>query len=232
MKYPTLIIASILFISFLGNVTFGTEDTPKPNIIFFLVDDLGWSDVGCYGSKFHETPNIDQLAKEGMRFDNAYATCHVCSPSRASILTGKYPARTNLTEWLGGRPERNYEKLHSAKKLMSLPDDEITLAETLKKHGYATANYGKAHLRKDPKTYGFDEAITGWVRSYYYPFSPQYTKTLPSKKATIIPINLPMLRSTSLNETRTGPSLSIWNTLLFTIRFRAARTSLKSTEKN
>ena len=182
MKYPTLIIASILFISFLGNVTFGTEDTPKPNIIFFLVDDLGWSDVGCYGSKFHETPNIDQLAKEGMKFDNAYATCHVCSPSRASILTGKYPARTNLTEWLGGRPERNYEKLHSAKKLMSLPDDEITLAETLKKHGYATANYGKAHLRKDPKTYGFDEAITGWVRSYYYPFSPQYTKTLPSKK--------------------------------------------------
>ena len=182
MKYPTLIITSILLIPFVGNVTFGAEDTPKPNIIFFLVDDLGWSDVGCYGSKFHETPHIDQLAKDGIRFDNAYATCHVCSPSRASILTGKYPARTNLTEWLGGRPERNYEKLHSAKKLMSLPDDEITLAETLKRHGYATANYGKAHLRKDPTTYGFDEAITGWVRSYYYPFSPQYTKTLPSKK--------------------------------------------------
>ena len=65
---------------------------------------------------------------------------------------------------------------------MSLPDEEITLAETLKKHGYTTANYGKAHLRKDPKTYGFDEAIVGWVRSYYYPFSGQYTKTLPSKK--------------------------------------------------
>ena len=153
-----------------------------PNIIFFLVDDLGWSDGGCYGSKFHETPHIDQLAKDGMRFDNAYATCHVCSPSRASILTGKYPARTDLTEWLGGRPERAFEKLHSAKKLMFLPDSEITLAETLKKHGYATANYGKAHLRTDPKQYGFDEAITGWVRSYYHPFSPRYTKTLPAKK--------------------------------------------------
>ncbi|MCH2332726.1 MAG: sulfatase, partial [Roseibacillus sp.] len=153
-----------------------------PNIVFFLVDDLGWSDVGCYGSSFHETPNVDRLAKEGMRFDNAYSTCHVCSPSRASILTGKYPARTDLTEWLGGRPERAFEKLHSARKLMSLPEEEVTLAETLKKHGYATANYGKAHLRKDPRTYGFDEAIVGWVRSYYHPFSPQYSKTLPSRK--------------------------------------------------
>ena len=152
------------------------------NIVFFLVDDLGQRDVGCYGSRFYETPAIDQLAREGMRFDNAYSTCHVCSPSRASILTGKYPARTDLTEWLRGRPERDYEKLHSAEKLMSLPDAEITLAETLKRHGYATANYGKAHLNKDPRTYGFDEAITGWVRSYYHPFSPQYSKTLPAKE--------------------------------------------------
>ena len=134
MKNSTLILTSILLASFLGNLTLGEENNRKPNIVFFLVDDLGWSDVGCYGSTFHETPNIDRLAKEGMRFDNAYATCHVCSPSRASILTGKYPARTNLTEWLNGRPERNFEKLHSAKKLMSLPDEEITLAETLKRH--------------------------------------------------------------------------------------------------
>ena len=91
----------------------------KPNVIFFLVDDLGQRDVGCYGSQFYETPAIDQLAKEGMLFDNAYSTCHVCSPSRASILTGKYPARTDLTEWLGGRPERDYEKLHHAEKRTS-----------------------------------------------------------------------------------------------------------------
>ena len=182
MKKSTLTVSFLLLTSLLGNLAFGAEKKTKPNVVFFLVDDLGWADVGCYGSTFHETPHIDRLAKEGMRFDNAYSTCHVCSPSRASILTGKYPARTNLTEWLGGRPERDYEKLHSAPKLMSLPDEEITLAETLKKHGYATANYGKAHLRKDPRTYGFDEAITGWVRSYYYPFSSQYTKSLPAKK--------------------------------------------------
>ena len=158
------------------------EKKPKPNIVFFLVDDLGWSDVGCYGSKFHETPAIDQLAKEGIRFDNAYSTCHVCSPSRASILTGKYPARTNLTEWLGGRPERDYEPLHHGEKLTALPDEEVTLAETLKSQGYATANYGKAHLRVDPKTYGFDEEITGWVRSYHYPFGSAYNEKLSAKK--------------------------------------------------
>ena len=164
------------------------EERAKPNIIFFLVDDLGQRDVGCYGSTFHETPAIDTLAKQGMLFENAYSTCHVCSPSRASILTGKYPARTNLTEWLGGRSEREFEKLHDGEKVRSLPDEEITLAETLKQHGYATANYGKAHLSKDPKTYGFDEAIHGWVRSYYYPFGgkhkhgSKYDKTLPAKE--------------------------------------------------
>ena len=166
----------------LGGFVLHAEKKPKPNIIFFLVDDLGWSDAGCYGSKFHETPAIDQMAKEGIRFDNAYSTCHVCSPSRASILTGKYPARTNLTEWLGGRPERDYEPLHHGEKLTALPDEEVTLAETLKSHGYATANYGKAHLRVDPKAYGFDEEITGWVRSYHYPFGGTYNEKLPAKK--------------------------------------------------
>ncbi len=154
----------------------------QPNIIFFLVDDLGQRDVGCYGSSFYETPSIDTLAQEGVRFENAYATCHVCSPSRASILTGKYPARINLTDWLGGRPERDYEKLHSAERARELPDGEITLATTLKKSGYATANYGKAHLRKDPTSYGFDEAITGWVRNFYYPFAPAYTGKLPAQE--------------------------------------------------
>jgi arylsulfatase A-like enzyme len=88
----------------------GIAHSKPPNIVFFLVDDLGQRDVGCYGSQFYETPAIDQLAKEGILFNNAYSTCHVCSPSRASILTGKYPARTNLTEWLAGRPERNKDK--------------------------------------------------------------------------------------------------------------------------
>jgi arylsulfatase A len=174
------VVVFALLIVVIGGANARAADRP-PNVVFFLVDDLGQRDVGCYGSRFHETPFIDRLATEGMLFHNAYSTCHVCSPSRASILTGKYPARINLTDWLGGRPERDYEKLHSAKRLGSLPDEERTLAETLKAHGYVTANYGKAHLNRDPKTYGFDEAITGWVRSYYHPFSRSYTGKLPSK---------------------------------------------------
>ena len=92
MRTLPLIAASIVLTALLGDPALGGREKQKPNIVFFLVDDLGWSDVGCYGSTFHETPHVDRLAKEGMRFDNAYSTCHVCSPSRASILTGKYPA--------------------------------------------------------------------------------------------------------------------------------------------
>ncbi len=172
-----LVLVSVLFAQGASDV----HAKQRPNVIFFLVDDLGQRDVACYGSTFYETPCIDALAKEGVLFENAYSTCHVCSPSRASILTGKYPARTNLTEWLGGRPERAYEPLHHAEKITALPDEEQTLAETLREQGYATANYGKAHLNRDPTTYGFDEAITGWVRSYYHPFSPVYEKTLASR---------------------------------------------------
>ena len=81
----------------------GSEAPKKPNILFFLVDDLGWSDIGCFGSRFHETPNIDRLAEEGVRFTNAYAACHVSSPTRASLMTGRYPASIRLTDWLPGR---------------------------------------------------------------------------------------------------------------------------------
>ena len=109
------------------------ETSPsKPNVVLFFVDDLGWSDVASYGSSFYETPNIDALAKDGVRFTDAYATSHVCSPSRASLITGKYPARLGLTDWLSGRPDRPFQKLQNAKKLQALPQDEYTLAEALK----------------------------------------------------------------------------------------------------
>ena len=93
----------------------------RPNVVFFLVDDMGWRDVGCFGSSFYETPHIDRLAKQGVKFTNAYATCHVCSPTRASIMTGKYPGRLNLTDWLSGRRDFDFQKLLSAEKLQALP---------------------------------------------------------------------------------------------------------------
>src|SRR5690349_971346 len=106
-----------------------------PNVVLFLVDDLGWTDLGCYGSRFYETPHVDRLAKEGVRFTQAYAACHVCSPTRASILTGKYPARLQITDWLPGRKEFPFQKLQNARILQQLPFEEVTLAEALQKDG-------------------------------------------------------------------------------------------------
>jgi arylsulfatase A-like enzyme len=128
----------------------------KPNFIFFLVDDLGWKDLVCYGSSFYETPNIDKLARGSMRFTNAYAACPVCSPTRASIMSGKYPARLNLTDFLKGRRRG---KLNPAQYLDQMPLVEVTIAETLKEAGYATFFAGKWHLGKEgfwPEDQGFD----------------------------------------------------------------------------
>ena len=150
-----------------------------PNIIFFLVDDLGWADLACYGSSFYETPHIDALAKEGVRFTDAYAACHVCSPSRASILTGKYPARLKLTDWLPGRREFPFQRLKNAPIHPALPLNEVTLAESLKRHGYRTGHYGKWHLGEAPAgplQQGFDIQVPkkwykGWPKAgYHFPF--------------------------------------------------------------
>ena len=130
-----------------------------PNIVFFMVDDLGWSDIGVFGSTFYETPNIDRLAEQGVRFTNAYAAAHVCSPTRAALLTGKYPARLRLTDWLPGRPGRDFERLLSGEKLAALPLGELTLAEALQEHGYRTGIFGKWHLgdgEAGPLHQGFD----------------------------------------------------------------------------
>ncbi len=162
-------------------LTFGQSRNKKaksPNVIVFLVDDLGWKDLSCYGSEFYETPNVDKLAKEGVRFTNAYAACHVCSPTRASILSGKYPARINLTDWLPGRNDFAYQKLKNVDVIQHMPDEETTLAEALKAKGYATAIFGKWHLGEapsDPTKHGFDihvpsEWNKGWPLDYNAPF--------------------------------------------------------------
>ena len=167
MKHSLMIILSFFFALFCANVNFvSAEETTKPNIVFFLVDDLGWSDIGCFGSSFYETPNVDALAQEGVRFTNAYAACHVCSPTRASILTGKYPATINLTDWLRGRRETPYQKLSNAKIYQHLPYSETTIAEVLKDVGYNTAIIGKWHLGQDPSdpmAHGFDMHIPDWA---------------------------------------------------------------------
>lgn len=174
----SLIFATILCLS-------GSAYAKPSNIVFFLVDDLGWSDAGCYGSAFHDTPNIDRLAEEGVRFTDAYAACHVCSPTRASILTGKYPATLHLTDWLPGRRDFPFQKFFNAGINQHLPFEETTIAEFLKERDYATAIFGKWHLGKkpsDPTAHGFDihlpDVPSNW-RTFHGPFG---MKTYPSKE--------------------------------------------------
>ncbi len=145
------------------------SEASRPNVVFFLVDDLGWRDLGCYGSTFYETPQIDQFARESVRFTQAYATCHVCSPTRASILTGKYPARLQLTDWLPGRKDFAFQKLKNARIHQQLPLEEETIAEVLKRHGYRTAHIGKWHLGEEPfgpLAQGFDVQIPRWNKGW------------------------------------------------------------------
>jgi arylsulfatase A-like enzyme len=133
----------------------------RPNVIVILMDDFGWADLGCYGSKYHRTPNVDRLAADGMRFTDAYAACPVCSPTRASLMTGKYPARLHLTDWLPGRKDMPSQQLLRPVIEQQLPLAETTLAEMLKTAGYATGCFGKWHLGNQgfgPLEQGFDVA--------------------------------------------------------------------------
>src|SRR6516162_4907610 len=128
-------LALLLALGAVSDRAVGDEAGVKPNFVFILIDDLGWKDVGCFGSKFYQTPNIDRLAAQGMRLTNAYAAGPVCSPTRASILTGKYPARLHLTDYLTGRSDRPSQKLLRPKVRQYLPLEEITIARALKPLG-------------------------------------------------------------------------------------------------
>ncbi|MDR8390367.1 sulfatase [Aliifodinibius sp. S!AR15-10] len=163
-----------------------TDPGDKPNIIFFLVDDLGWKDIGSFGSTFYETPNIDALAARGMSFLQAYAASPVCSPTRASIMTGKNPGRMNTTDWFGApQPDEVQDHWTRDKPLVPasyvehLPLEEITIAEALKADGYSTFFAGKWHLGPSekywPENQGFDINVGGHDRGsppggYFEPY--------------------------------------------------------------
>ncbi len=169
----------------------------KPNIIFILADDLGWAELGCYGNTFNETPHLDRLARNGIRFDCAYAAAPVCSPYRASLMTGQYPARVGITDYL--RPN---DPKH-------LDEDLVTLPETFHNAGYKTGIIGKWHLtgyknhgahESSPDKHGFDEVIISENRgissgSYFFPyhFNREITKKIPGKEHLVDRSNLEAL---------------------------------------
>lgn len=183
-------IKLVSFFAGLGAVVVAKAESPRPNVVFILADDLGWRDTGCYGSTFYETPNIDRIAARGMRFTQAYSASPLCSPTRASIMTGQYPARVGIT-WASCHLPLQLEKrldpgtpavrVLNADHLTRLKPDYFTLAEALKANGYATAHFGKWHLGHgspyEPKDQGFDRdfphtpAAPGPAGGYFAPWS-------------------------------------------------------------
>ena len=148
-----------------------SEKQPKPNFLFILADDYGYHDLSISGSKFYETPNIDRIATEGMIFTEGYATCQVCSPSRASIMTGKFPARHGITDWIGAATGENWRNAARFNQLLppenreNLPHEYFTLPEAMKEAGYKTFFAGKWHLGSEgswPEDHGFDINKGGW----------------------------------------------------------------------
>ena len=162
----------------------------KPNVIIILADDYGWNDLGCMGSKYYETPNLDRLAKRSVMFTNGYANCSVSSPSRASIMTGQYTTRHGITDWIGEASGEAWAKKGRNTKLLpseyvhNLPKSETTIAEALKQYGYRTFMAGKWHLGSEgswPEDHGFDINKGGWTAGspmggYFSPYkNPKLT---------------------------------------------------------
>lgn len=175
MKHLTNVF--ILFLAFNSSL-FAQGNNKKPNIIFIMADDLGWGELGCYGNTYNETPNLDKLSSQGLKFTNAYAAAPLCSPTRASIMTGQYPARVGITDFLPAKTDRWLD-----------PAKYTTINEALSRAGYYTGMFGKWHLDTDyktnkggPKAHGFDEVIgteTKYIADgdYFFPYDKISTFT-------------------------------------------------------
>ena len=178
MRSRIYALGALIFVGMGPIATSGQEKTLRPNVVLIVADDLGWADLGCYGSQFHKTPNLDRLAAEGRRFVQAYSASPVCSPTRAALMTGKHPARLHITDWIPGLRDRPSKKLLRPRFRQELPLEEKTIAESLKEAGYTTALLGKWHLGGEgfgPREQGFDVNIggsdIGTTLSYIAPFS-------------------------------------------------------------
>jgi arylsulfatase A-like enzyme len=172
----------LAFVICLGAGNALAAESNRLNVVLILADDFGWKDLACYGSDFYQSPNIDKLARDGMRFTQSYSACTVCSPTRAAIMTGKYPARLHITDWIPGQMPEN-PKLLVPDWTKYLPLEEATIADAFHSAGYATASIGKWHLGGPPyypDKHGFDINIAGTeaAQPTTY-FAPYNIATLP-----------------------------------------------------
>lgn len=155
------------------------ESVSRPNLVFILADDLGWTDLACQGSKFYETPNIDRLAREGMRFTDGYTCGPNCQPTRAALMSGQYGPRTGIyTVGSTDRFDTGKRPLIPVPNVLQLALDKITVAEALKKHGYTTGHFGKWHLGNNkfgPDHQGFDESLVSMGKHFNFSTIPPVT---------------------------------------------------------
>ena len=175
MRFPCLFFAILVIGCGLRSNGVGSS---RQNLILIVADDLGWADLGCYGSDLHETPHLDRLASEGVRFTDAYSASPVCTPTRASILTGKHPARLHMTIWRESAKSRGDRRLLQPICLDSLPLEHQTLAEVLGGQGYYNAHIGKWHLGRAesyPQPHGFHRNVGGTLwgapQTFWYPYA-------------------------------------------------------------
>ncbi|MEP0366346.1 MAG: sulfatase [Cyclobacteriaceae bacterium] len=213
----------LLLIAALGACS--TKEQPvKPNILFILVDDLGYADLSVMGSQYYETPNIDQLAKSGTIFTNGYAACTVCTPSRASLLNGQFTARHGLTQYEGGKTGQNWKKLNRHTKLLPpdykhhLDHNDLTMAEAFKENGYATFFAGKWHLgsaeeKSLPTDHGFDINMGGYKKGgpsggYFSPFNNPQMKDYPEEKGMTLSMKLAKETSKFISDNQEQPFLA------------------------
>src|SRR5438876_8921048 len=168
MKPTTLVLGALAAV--VGALPAAAADR-KPNLVFILADDLGYTDLACFGSKYYETPNIDRLAAQGMRFTSGYTCGPNCQPTRAALLSGQYGPRTGV--YTVGSIERfdwRSRPLRPVDNVQQLPLDKVTVAQSLKRAGYATGAFGKWHLGNQDKHHpgrrGFDEAIVSMGKHF------------------------------------------------------------------
>ncbi len=182
--YITLAIVALSSCSVRKSKT--TEQVPeKPNVVFIVADDLGYADLGCTGSSLYETPNLDKLAENSVRFSDGYANCQVCSPSRVSLQTGEFPARHGVTSWIGDSSGEDWRAYGQFSKLLppeyehQFSQEKLTWAKAMKKHGYKTFFAGKWHAGGEgstPEDHGYEINVGGWdvggpKGGYFDPFT-------------------------------------------------------------
>lgn len=240
MKKLVLLVI-VLFIISSCDQNKQVSESNKPNILFIVVDDLGYADLSVTGSNYYETPNIDGIAKSGSNFTNGYATCAVCSPSRASLLNGQFAARHGVTQYIGAKTGEAWRNLNRHTKLLppeyrlNLNHDDITLPEVLKENGYVTFFAGKWHLGGEkenalPTNHGFDINQGGYEKGgpysggYFSPFNNPYMSDHEGEKGMSLSMKL-------ANETSSFIKANKDSTFLAYLSFYAVHGPIQTTKE-